>query len=275
VTVHGSTRGDDLQPAEGDRAGSAHDVAAPLAMILGPSSAQTAAAAVEVSRTRSPTRADWRLMLGMSRDDAVLVIGQDARELGRALAPYVGQVSAAVDNIPTCGSTRILAMQANQPSVPLLESSLDWVVFDGALPGNGDVSPSVARILPTLKPGGRVVMTFVNRWGVGRLLQPRRRAHKSDGASCHGLGHAVRLMSAAGLSDVACYATLPGRRAPRTLIPLIPPCPAAAEKFALDQAWKRASRRRAIGRLALHGLVNLRMLRFLYPHYLVVGRRRC
>jgi hypothetical protein len=68
---------------------------------------------------------------------------------------------------------------------------------------------------------------------------------------------------------------LPSRLAPRTLIPLTPPCPAAAEKFALDQAWKRAKRRRAIGRLLLRLLVDLQLLRFLYPHYLLVGRKPC
>jgi hypothetical protein len=68
---------------------------------------------------------------------------------------------------------------------------------------------------------------------------------------------------------------LPNRREPRTMIPLEPPCPPAAEKFALDQTWKRASPGRALGRLALHRLVDMRVLRHLYPDYVVVGRKPC
>jgi hypothetical protein len=240
----------------------------------GPAQVAGLVPAAPVLRTRSPTRADWRLMLGLSRTESVLVVGADARELGRALSPWVKQVFGAVDDVPTCDA-RIVAIQGDQASLPLTECSLDWIIFDGRLPGDGDVPTTVARVLPNLKPGGGVVLTFANLWGVGGLLQPRRKAPESDGVPCHGLGHARRLMTAAGLSEVTCYAMLPGRRAPRTLIPLAPPCPAAAEKFALDQAWKRASRRRAIGRLALRLLVDLRLLRLLYPHYLLVGRRPC
>jgi hypothetical protein len=249
----------------------------PISMTVssGPAQAAGLSPAASVVRTRSPTRADWRLMLGLSRTDSVLVVGPDARELGSALVPWVKQVFGAVDDAATRDATRIAAIHGDQASLPLTEASLDWVIFDGRIPGDGDVPTTVARILPTLKPGGALVLTFANLWGVGGLLQPRRKAPESDGVPCHGLGHARRLMVAAGLREVTCYAMLPGRRAPRTLIPLAPPCPPAAEKFALDQAWKRASRRRAIGRLALRLLVDLRLLRLLYPHYLLVGRRPC
>jgi hypothetical protein len=214
-------------------------------------------------------------MLGLSRDDSVLVVGEDARELGRALAPWVKQVYGAVDNVPSSEATHVLAIPGDQGHLPLADGSLDWIIFDGRIPRGGDVTTTVARMHPTLKRGGGVVLTFANRWGVGSLLQPARKEPDSDGIPCRGLGHALRLMTTAGFSEVTCYAMLPGRRVPRTLIPLVPSCPAAAEKFALDQAWKRASRRRAIGRQALRLLVNLRLLRFLYPYYLLVGRTPC
>jgi hypothetical protein len=246
-------------------------------VILAPESVRTADSALAGSflRTRSPTRADWRLILGLSREDTVMVVGEDARELGRALAPWVKQVYGAVDNVPTSDATHVVAMQGDQGPLPLTDGSLDWVIFDGRIPGGGDATTNVVRVRPALKPGGGVVLTFANRWSVGSLLQPPRKEPEPDGIPCRGLGHALRLMATAGFSEVTCYAMLPGRRAPRTLIPLVPSCPAAAEKFALDQAWKRASRRRAIGRQALRLLVNLRLLRFLYPHYLLVGRRPC
>ena len=247
-------------------------------MIVSPGSAQAAGLvpAAPVAGTRSHTRADWRLMLGLSRTESVLIVGTDAWELGRALSPWVRQVLGAIDDVPSCDTTtRVVAVQGDQASLPLAERSLDWIIFDGPIPGAGAVPTTVARVLPALKPGGGVVVTFANIWGVGGMLQPRRKVPDSDGVPCHGLGHAHRLMTAAGLSGVMCYAMLPGRRAPRTLIPLAPPCPPAAEKFALDQAWKRASRRRAIGRLALRLLVDLRLLRFVYPQYLLVGRKPC
>jgi hypothetical protein len=233
------------------------------------------APASPVLQTRSPTRADWRLVFGLSRAESVLVVGAEAWELGRALSPWVRQVYLAVDLIPPSDATRLTAIQGDPSSLPLTECSLDWIIFDGPIPGNVELRVAVARLLPTLKPGGGVVSAFTNLWGVGGLLQLRRKAPEPDGVLCHGLAHACRLLTAAGLSEVRCYAMLPGRRAPRTLIPLAPPCPPAAEKFALDQAWKRAARRRAIGRLALHLLVDLRLLRFLYPQYLVVARKPC
>jgi hypothetical protein len=249
----------------------------PVAMIVASGSAQSAGLvpADPAPRTRSLTRADWRLMLGLARTETVLVVGAEAWELGRALSPWVGKVYGAVDEVPTCDSTCVVPIQGDQASLPLTECSLDWIIFDGHIPGEGDVPTRVARVLPTLRPGGGVVVTFANLWGMGGLLQPRLKAPESDGVPCHGLGHAHRLMTAAGLSELTCYAMLPGRRAPRTLIPLVPPCPAAAEKFALGQAWKRASRRRAIGRQALRLLVDLRLLRYAYPQYLFVGRRPC
>ena len=243
-------------------------------MTVGAGSVQAADLASLV-RTRSPMRADWRLMLGLSREDRVLVVGEDAPELGSALAPWVRHVYEAVDSVPTCSANPIMAIQCDQASLALTDSSLDWIIFDGPMPGGGDVPTKVARVLPALKPGGGVVLTFANRWGVGSLLQPRKREPESHGIPCGGLGHALRLMKAAGFIEVTCYAMLPGRLAPRTLIPLVPPCPAAAEKFALDQAWKRATRRRVIVRLALRLLVDLHLLRFLYPHYLLVGRKPC
>src|SRR5688572_27514145 len=124
----------------------------PVAMIVTSGTAQAAGLvpAAPALRTRSSlTRADWRLMLGLSRAESVLVVGADAWELGRALSPWVGQVFGAVDDVPTCDTTRVVAIRGDQASLPLTERVLDWIIFDGRIPGDGDVQTSVERVLPT------------------------------------------------------------------------------------------------------------------------------
>lgn len=235
------------------------------------------------SRLHRPTRTDWRLVLGLTRRDTVLVLGRDSLELGRHLAPWVRQVYSAVDSARSGsdstadGGPDPLVIQHELASLPLTAGSLDWIIFDGPMPEAGDFLVTLARVLPTLKPGGGVFVTFHNQWGLGGRLgaQQRSRSADPDGVACRGLRHALQLMASAGCSELACYAVLPNRRAARTMIPLEPPCPPAAEKFALDQAWKRATPGRALGRLALHLCIDLHVLRHLYPHYFVVGRKSC
>jgi hypothetical protein len=233
-------------------------------------------------RPQSPTRTDWRLMLGLSRDDSILVVGKDSLELAQGLRPWVGRIHSSLDSFGIDSDTRDSAHPVLIPEepagVPLTAGSLDWIIFEGPIPGDGDVRTTIARLLPTVKPGGRIVLNFDNLGPLGgwrRLRQRRKHPGSSDGVPCRGLGHAVRLFASAGCTEIVCYAVLPNRRAPRTLIPLAPPCPPAAEKFALGQAWKRVARGRALARLALHLLVDLHLLRYLYPHYLVVGRKSC
>jgi hypothetical protein len=82
-------------------------------------------------------------------------------------------------------------------------------------------------------------------------------------------------MASAGLRDLVCLAVLPDVATPRTVIPLEPPCPPSAETFALNQAWKRATPGRALGRRALRLFVRLRLMRQVYPYYVVAGRMPC
>ena len=220
-------------------------------------------------------------MLGLSRSDTVLVVGEDSRELALGLRPWVRCVQGSPDGLEASGDpceTNATPGTPEQPGARPTAGSLDWIILEGPLPGDGDVRTAIARLLPALKPGGRVVVHFDNLGPLGDWRHLRRRRNdpgSRDGVPCHGLGHALQLLASAGCTGIACYAVLPNRRAPRTLIPVAPPCPPAAEKFALGQASKRAARRRALGRLALHLLVDLRLLRHLYPHYLVVGRKPC
>lgn len=226
----------------------------------------------------SPTRTDWRLLLGLSRSDSILVLGGESRELARVLRPWARRVygsfdSAVIDagRFETAQGRESREQSSGAPGTP---ESLDWIIIDGADPDDGDPRTTLARLMPALKPGGRVVVNFEN---LGPLAVSRRRSERDRGSGvpCRGLAHARGLLATAGCTEIACYAVLPNHRAPRTLIPVAPSCPPAAEKFALGQASKRAARKRVLGRLALHLLIDLRLLRHLYPHYLVVGRKPC
>lgn len=251
-------------------------------MVSGPAPAATSARQVTTPRSQSPTRADWRLSLGLSRGDSVLVVGGDSVELARGLRPWVRKVYSSVDSFgidsDICATAHTSSTPDEPAAEPLTAGSLDWIVFEGPIPPDADARTTIARLLPILKPGGRVVVNFDNLGPFGSwrgFRQPRKDPGSCDGVPCRGLGHASSLLASTGCTEIAAYAVLPNRRAPRTLIPLAPPCPPAAEKYALGQAWKRAARGRALGRLALHLLVDLHLLRHLYPHYLVVGRTSC
>jgi len=221
-------------------------------------------------------------MLGMARGDSVLVVGDEAPELAHTLRPWVLRVYSTDDGVcidaEACDRTHAVSASGEAREPPPAAGSLDWIIVAGAVSDDGDVKTTIARLLPALKPGGKVVLNFDNVGPLGGWRRKRRRGKDSGrggGVPCRGLRHAARLLTSAGYTELAAYAVLPDRRAPRTLIPLAPPCSPAAEKFALGQAWKRAARGRAIGRLALRLLVDLRLLRHLYPHYLVVGRKEC
>lgn len=214
--------------------------------------------ALELSdaQLRHGTYTDGRVMLGLARTDSVLVLGAGAGQVARQLAPWV----------------RVVHCVADARGQALAADSFDWVIIDGLIPGHGGFAANIEPLLPALKPGGRVLARFDNRLGLGRRSPGRR-----DGAAlgCRGLRHALQLAALPGLTPLACYALLPNPMAARTWIPLEPPCTRPAEKFALDQAWKRSSAARALGRRALHVLVDLRVMRQLYPHYVVVGRKAC
>jgi hypothetical protein len=193
-------------------------------------------------------------MLGLSRSDSLLVLGEDAEQIGRQLEPWVQKV----------------AYTADKPGLAFEAGSLDWIIVNGLTPGVGGFGGLLASLLPNLRPGGRVLVAFDNRWGLsGRV----RAGKKSTGVSRGSLRQARALLASAGCIAFATYAVLPNRAAARTMIPLEPPCTPAAEKFALNQAWKRASPGSALGRLVLHALIDIRQLRHFYPHLLVVARR--
>ena len=253
---YGRTRpGDSCSAATADPA---CDVRSSRVMPLSPGSTRPADSAGTTSaRSSSPARVDWRLMFGVSRQDHVLVIGEDASELTDRLAPWVGRVRGLRD----------LGASVTEP--------VDWVIFEGPLRDPGAATQSIAHALTLLRPGGRVVVYFDNLLGLGGWLRSSHAQPGAEGVPCRGLAHALRLMASAGCTEMTGYAALPDCRAARTLIPLAPPGPPVAEKFALGQAWKRATPARALGRRVLHLLIHLRLLRRFYPHYLVVGRKPC
>lgn len=235
------------------------------------------------ARVHHETRIDWRVMLGLARGDSVLVLGGDSEQTRRRLAPWVRQVHSAPGSTRSCsepaaeGVLSPAVIRHALSNLPRVAGSLDWIIVDGPVRAHGDLPATVALVLPALKPGGRVLVAFENRWGLGGRPGPRRRSTSVEpgGVPCRGLRHALDLMASAGCNELACYAVLPNHRAARTLIPLEPPCPPAAEKYALDQTWKRATPGRALGRLVLHRLIDMHLLRHLYPNYVVVGRKAC
>jgi len=260
------------------------EVPVPATIALTSEAARTSRAPELVgSRLHHGTHTDWRVMLGLTRGDSILVLGGDSEQIGSRLAPWVRQVYSAAGGTRSCsdatagGALSPLVIKHALSSLPLDAASLDWVIVNAPVHRDSDFPATVALLLPTLKPWGRVLVTFDNHWGLGGSLGARRRSKTvdPDGVACRGLRHALDLMACAGYRELASYAVLPNRSAARTIIPLEPPCPPAAEKFALDQAWKRATPGRALGRLVLHLLVDMHVLRHLYPGYVVVGRKAC
>ncbi|HET7203596.1 MAG TPA: hypothetical protein VFI92_09535 [Steroidobacteraceae bacterium] len=218
------------------------------------------------ARLREATRTDWRFLLGVSPDDVVLAGGADALHLAHSLSPWV---------------RKVYRLDQQQPP-----DVLDWVFFSGALsPQEGaaaDVTATLRRAFDALRPGGHLAITLENRWGLHWLADwrtSRRDTHgrESTGRSVtrHGLRWHRERLRGMGADQICSYALLPSRDAPRAIIPVDPPCPPEAQKMALDQVWQRASPAAAIVRKALGALVTGGLMRRLYPHYLLVGRKPC
>jgi SAM-dependent methyltransferase len=193
----------------------------------------------------------------------VLAGGAGGAQIARSLAPWVRTVH-----------------RLEQPA-PLL-AAVDWVFFSGSIaPDAAGVARSLQAALTALRPGGHVVLTLENRWGLHWLADWRvtddtaAPAGGHEAVRRHGLPWHRRQLCQAGAEDLRSYALLPSRDAPRAIIPVDPPCPAPAQRMALDQVWQRATPAAAIARGALGLLVRTGLMARLYPHYLVVGRKPC
>ena len=202
----------------------------------------------------------------MSPDDVVLAAGADAPPLAQSLSPWVRTVHQ---------------LGPRQPA-----EAIDWVFFSGTVPSQdgsaADVMTALRRAFEALRPGGHLAITLENRWGLHWLADWRTGPRDVDGPKRPGRSHARHglrwhrdRLRRLGADQICSYALLPSRDAPRAIIPVDPPCPPAAQKMALDQVWQRASPSAAIVRKALGALVTSGLMRRLYPHYLLVGRKPC
>jgi SAM-dependent methyltransferase len=212
---------------------------------------------------------DWRTLLGVSAHDQVLCIGTGAERMRRALTPWLALQDAR-----------------NRRPVPH-PGRLDWVICGDPLHVDPDTTrgetwtahvESLRQVLQCLRPGGHVAMRVYNRWGLHGVLGLQRRSPQE----LHGARDRIyslrgwhRLMGAAGADDIRSYALLPHPDAPRVVLPIQPACPAAAQKFVIDQVWKRPTRAGTLGRTLLGVFAHLRLMPHLYPYYLLVGRNPC
>ena len=205
---------------------------------------------------REATRTDWRFLLGLKQSDVVLAVGPEAPRLTNSLAPWVAEVREFAAAGPAA----------------------DWAFLSGNEPGES-LPGTLARTYAALRPGGHLAMTLENRWGLHWIADWRPAAGRGASVAAtgvrHGLPWHVEQFQRAGADHICAYALLPSRDAPRAIIPVDPPCPPAAQKMALDQVWQRATPPAALLRLALGVLVSAGVMRHLYPHYLVVGRKPC
>jgi hypothetical protein len=217
-------------------------------------------------RLREATRVDWRFLLGVSPNDVVLAGGLDDLSLAQSLVPWVRKVYRLEQQPP--------------------EDALDWVFFSGSVPPRDGATveafATLRRAFAALRPGGHLAITLENRWGLHWLADWRSAPRSTTDQPRQGTAPARRGLHwhreglrRLGAEEICSYALLPSRDAPRAIIPVDPPCPAEAQKMALDQVWQRASPVAALVRKALGALVTSGLMRGLYPHYLLVGRKPC
>jgi len=234
-----------------------------------------------------PTLVDWRLALAISRSHRVLVVGSGWGRLAFTLAPWVGHLYSLETVAPQIQYQQIMLEQRRDANVTLIKGSLrqlefrpatlDWVVFHGVVErfgragAKGSSGPAVNALrqaLDALKPGGRILLIGPNRWGISRYS-----THSESQASTHGLNDYTSLLQDAGSVDITVSALMPHMNRPRAIIPISPPCSASAQKFAVQQIWKRASLMGALTRGAVSLLVNVGLMRQFYPYYMAVGSK--
>jgi hypothetical protein len=199
--------------------------------------------------------------------DVVLAAGTGHARLAQALAPWVREVHP---------------LEADRQVV----SAFDWAFLTGAPSTAGDAGDGayvglLRSLFHSLRPGGHLAITIENRWGLHFVadwrVAPKVQQRGANGHTPerHGLRWHRHLMRAAGADQLRTYALLPSHDAPRAIIPVDPPCPPDAQKMALDQVWQRATPTAALARALLGVLVSAELMRWLYPHYLLVGRKPC
>lgn len=212
------------------------------------------------------------------------------------------------------GDTNVTLVHGNFLQLPFAADVLDWVLFDGVLEWVGlagekdprDMQVEVLRrSFEAVKPGGHVAVAIENRWGINTFLGEidhsglpftnlmpramaswwvnRHAARFRNNASTrgyrtytYGLGGYQALMHEAGAGDVAVYALLPHYNIPRAIVPLAPRrCSISQQEYAIDEIWQRASPLATMMRYGLRALVRVGLMPYIYPHYLVVGRKSC
>ena len=187
--------------------------------------------------------------------------------LASALAPWVGTLR------------RLEVDPEDDPAVVPPDGAplADWV-FLGTDDGHATVDGRIRAAFQQLKPGGHLAAALENPRGLHWLADWRPAAGERRARAgilrltLHRFERAVRR---AGATEVCSFALLPHHEAPRAIVPLQPPAPAAAQMHALDQVWQRATPVAAITRRLLGVLVRTGLMRRLYPHYLVVVRKPC
>ena len=189
---------------------------------------------------------DWQLLVGGAQEGLVLTFGSSAQ--CTALQKILLGPQRSMDTTLVSGDS---------DGFTLTPRIADWVIFCAAQ----RIRPAMLRrAMAALKPGGHVAIGSQNRWG---LSQPAAFRWQQ------------LLLERAGADRVRSFAILPHLEAPRAIVPVDPPAPATVQKFAIEQAWRRISPISAMARRALGVLVDAHLMRYLYPSYLVVGRKPC
>jgi protein-L-isoaspartate O-methyltransferase len=236
-----------------------------------------------------PTLTDWRLLLGITRTQRVLEVGSGWGRLAFTLAPWVDHLYSLESSAPQIQYQQIMLELHSDANLTLISgslrqlhfrpASLDWVIFNdvvGRLGAEqaGNPAQAVAEVmrqaLAALKPGGQILLLGSNRRGGRYSTTVEKRT-----PSTHGLEGYTALLADNGAVDVRVYAVLPHLSRPRAIIPVAPPSSAAAQRFAIQQVWKRASPLGAVGRGVVSLLVNTGLMRWFYPYYMAVGRKPC
>lgn len=225
------------------------------------------------ARLREATRTDWRFLLGITPQSAVLDAHSADARIGRALLPWVGQVYRPCTRDVGAPVEALGPATSASPTPP---DAFDWIFVgaDASQPTENALRAAVQRA----RPGGHVALMLENRWGLHWLADWRSAGvdRSSTSPAMQGSVSAWRgRLREAGLEDIAVLALLPHHDAPRAIIPVDPSSPAAAQRHALDQVWQRATPGAAIVRWLLGLLVACGAMRSLYPHYLLVGRKPC